>query len=418
MFRRAILEKFREVAELVAVCDVNETRMKAFLAEAADRVPTYKAEDFAKMIREQRVDRVIVTSIDRTHHHYICAAMELGCDVVTEKPMTVDAEKCRQIIETVERTGKDLCVTFNYRYAPRNSKIRELLASGMIGNVISVHFEWLLSTVHGADYFRRWHRNKRNSGGLLVHKSTHHFDLVNWWLQSVPETVFAMGGLQFYGRENAESRGITRFYSRAADSAVAVDDPFALHLNEGWNKKLYADAEHEDGYYRDQSVFSDGISIEDDLGVMVRYKNKATLTYHLTGYSPCEGYRVCFNGSKGRLEYEVVEQAYVSASNSDHNFNTNVQGGTTIEVTEPCTIIFRPMWGQPQLISMPPNQEGGHGGGDARLLEDIFNGPVANDPLARAAGYRDGAYSILTGIAGNRSLQTGQPVHVGDLGVF
>ena len=50
-----------------------------------------------------------------------------------------------------------------------------------------MHFEWALDTVHGADYFRRWHREKKNSGGLLVHKSSHHFDLVNWWLGDVPD---------------------------------------------------------------------------------------------------------------------------------------------------------------------------------------------------------------------------------------
>ena len=53
------------------------------------------------------------------------------------------------------------------------------LASGTIGKVISVHFEWMLDTVHGADYFRRWHRLKEKSGGLMVHKSGHHFDLVS-----------------------------------------------------------------------------------------------------------------------------------------------------------------------------------------------------------------------------------------------
>ena len=70
--------------------------------------------------------------------------------------------------------------------------------NGTIGDVFSVHFEWLLNTKHGADYFRRWHRDKRNSGGLLVHKSTHHFDLVNFWLGTQPKTVFAMGDLRFY----------------------------------------------------------------------------------------------------------------------------------------------------------------------------------------------------------------------------
>ena len=68
-----------------------------------------------------------------------------------------------------------------------------------------------------ADYFRRWHRDKRNSGGLLVHKATHHFDLINFWLGSAPELVMALGGLRFYGHENAQERGVTDFYTRATD---------------------------------------------------------------------------------------------------------------------------------------------------------------------------------------------------------
>ena len=115
-----------------------------------------------------------------------------------------------------------------------------------------------------------------------MHKSTHHFDLVNFWIGSSPETVFAMGGLMFYGRENAEKRGVTNFYQRATGNENAKGDPFALHLDKNKHLKgLYLDAEHEDGYQRDQSVFGDGISIEDTMGVMVRYKNKAILTYSL-----------------------------------------------------------------------------------------------------------------------------------------
>ena len=175
------------------------------------------------MIEKEKPDVVLVTSIDRTHHNYIIRAMELGCDVITEKPMTIDEEKCQAILDAVERTGRKLRVTFNYRYAPHNTKIKELIMNDAIGDVISVHFEWLLNTEHGADYFRRWHRDKRNSGGLLVHKSTHHFDLVNFWLGTTPETVFAMGDLSFYGRENAEKRGVEEFYSRSHGSEAAKE---------------------------------------------------------------------------------------------------------------------------------------------------------------------------------------------------
>ncbi len=419
MFRDALAGPHADRGSLVAVCDINPLRATAWLSDAAQQVPAYAPADFERMIREQNVDRVIVTSIDRTHHRYICAAMEAGCDVITEKPMTTDASKCAQILETMRKTGRRLRVTFNYRYAPRNSKIRELLASGAIGDVLSVHFEWLLDTKHGADYFRRWHRDKNNSGGLLVHKSTHHFDLVNWWLGSIPETVFAMGGLRFYGRENAELRGETGFHDRTKDLADPASDPFALDLSkEPRMKALYLDSEAGDGYVRDRNVFADGISIEDDLGVMVSYKNRAVLTYHLTAYSPWEGYRVAFNGSKGRLEFEVVETPYVSRTGKDHNLAQNLKMTSDASPTpteEPVSIVLHRHWEKPERISLPPVTGGGHGGADALMLADVFAESPEADPLGRAAGLRDGLYSVLCGAAGNRSLATGLPVRIADI---
>lgn len=159
-------------------------------------------------MRRLGVDRVIVTTPDVFHADYVVAALEAGADAVVEKPLTTTEDGVRRIADAVERTGRDVLVTFNYRYAPRNSALKQLIASGEIGDVTSVHFEWLLDTAHGADYFRRWHRQKENSGGLLVHKSSHHFDLVNWWISGIPTRVFASGGLRFYGAENAAARGL------------------------------------------------------------------------------------------------------------------------------------------------------------------------------------------------------------------
>lgn len=415
MFRTALLDTYAETCELTCVCDQNPLRMKAWLEEVDCNVPSYSPEQFEAMIRIHSIDTVIVTTIDRTHHEYIIRAMEAGCDVICEKPMTTDPGRCCKILATAERTGKRLTVTFNYRYAPRNCKMKEFLQSGIPGRVHSVHFEWLLDTKHGADYFRRWHRDKRNSGGLMVHKSTHHFDLINWWLETTPKTVFAMGDLTYYGKENAEARGVSEFYQRAHGSSIAAKDPFALHLKDNdWLKKMYLDAESADGYQRDQSVFGDGISIEDDVSVVVRYKNKAMMSYHLTAYSPWEGYRICFNCSNGRIEFNVVEKPYVSAEEGDHNFAKNVKGAAAKKVTEPCTILWRPHWDKPRDIDVPAATEGGHGGADARMLEDIF-APKGNDPLERAAGSSDGAYSILTGIAANRSMATGRPVDVASI---
>lgn len=417
MFRGAILGDHAECSKLVGLCDSNPLRMKAWQEKDELDLPCYAPEDFEKMIEEQNVDVVIVTTIDRTHDEYICRAMVAGCDVVTEKPMTTDVEKCNRILRTRDRTGKKLTVTFNYRYAPRNSKVKELLQQDIIGKITSVHFEWMLDTKHGADYFRRWHRDKRNSGGLMVHKSTHHFDLVNWWIESKPETVMAMGDLCFYGKINAEERGESHRYFRATGSENAKGDPFAMDMtNDDHHRSLYYDCESADGYLRDQNVFGDGISIEDDIGVMVRYQSGAVMTYHLTAFAPWEGYRVSFNGTKGRLEIDVEERSYVSGSDSDHNLTRNVLGSSDHKVLEPTKLLYRPHWGEPKKIAIDDTNTGGHGGADKLLLSDIFD-EYQHDPLGRAAGHEDGAWSILTGIAANQSMNTGLPVRIADLGV-
>lgn len=421
MYINAIHREFAGEARLLAICDSNSIRCRYWhdriLSEFGNEVRMYRAEDFDQMIREQHPDKVIVTSMDRTHHTYICRAMELGCDVISEKPMTVDEVKCHRIIDAIHSTGRHLTVTFNYRYSPRNTKIKELLASGICGEITTVHFEWLLDTSHGADYFRRWHRNKNNNGGLLVHKSTHHFDLMNWWLDSAPKTVFAMGDLKFYGRENAERRGVTQFYSRARGSEIAARDPFALHIDEQKDTVLmglYYNAEKEDGYYRDQSVFGDGISIEDNMSVMVRYENNTVMTYSLCAHQPWEGYRVAFNGTRGRLEFNVVEVSDRSA-NVQEDFSRpgmrELEGSRSAMTPE---IIFQPMWGKPQIITYEETDKEGHGGGDIRMLRDVFLGAQQDDPLGHAAGYEAGAKSIMTGIAANISMRTGLPVNVRD----
>ncbi|KAJ4384392.1 hypothetical protein N0V85_008349 [Neurospora sp. IMI 360204] len=380
-FYNAIATDYSSTSCIVGLCDTNQVRMNyansRLEALGHGQVPTFLAPDFDAMIKSTAPDEVIVTSIDRTHNIYIVRALELGCNVR---------------------------VTFNYRYAPHNTKVFEILRSGGLGTVTSIHFEWLLNTSHGADYFRRWHRDRKNSGGLLVHKSTHHFDLVNFWLQTRPLSVYAQGDLKFYGKENAEKRGVTKFYSRTRGSEVAKQDPFALELESTPAlKALYLDAEGEDGYHRDQSVFSDGISIEDTMNLLIRYRNGAVMTYSLTAYAPWEGFRVNFNGTGGRLEVEVVENSYVNSG-----------GDQALEgALEKRTILLRPLFEQPREIEIEESK-GAHGGGDSVLLNDLFGEPTT-DEYMRAASHVDGAASILTGIAANRSIETGQVVFVDDI---
>ncbi|MFZ3557662.1 Gfo/Idh/MocA family protein [Streptomyces sp. BH055] len=380
---------------------------------------TCDPSDFAAALREHRIDEVVVTTVDATHHTYINTALEAGCRVVTEKPMTTDAEKCRSILDTVERTGGELSVGFNYRYNPAHEKVWQLLHDGAIGEIRSVHFEWLLDVRHGADYFRRWHREKQHSGGLLVHKSGHHFDLVNWWLGAAPSRVYAEGGLVFYGRDNGERTGLRRDYVRAHGSDAAADDPYAIHLADDPNlKSLYVDAEAAgDGYVRDRNVFGDAIDVEDDLSVLVRYDSGATMTYHLTAYSPWEGYRVMFNGTGGRLELEVEENTWQPPASGG---SAASHGGVVMDRPGRTSILLRPLWAPPREIPYEWSA-GSHGGGDLRMLKELFGplGDGSDDGAVPAAGKGatavDGALALAVGVAGNESLVSGLPVETGHL---
>lgn len=413
---RAILQEHPEEAELVALLDPNPGRLAFHDRKVKElggpELPQYGADDLERMVKEQSVDRVVVTSPDYTHGTVVSRILRAGADVIVEKPLTIDADGTRQIVDAMNESGKSVVVTFNYRYSPRNSALRQLILDGEIGAVTSVEFQWVLDTRHGADYFRRWHREKRFSGGLLVHKASHHFDLVNWWIASTPTRVFASGGLSFYGADNAATRGLGQRPERGTVDGSA-DDPWLLDLRtDDTNRQLYLESEQYDGYIRDQDVFGPGITIEDNMAVIAEYANGARLSYSLNAHSPWEGYRVCVNGTEGRAELEVVERAAVIDDRIDPSYPAErVVAGEVRSDGE--RLVLQKHWAPAVEVEIPRGV-GGHGGGDRLIYADLFKGP-GNDPLGRAADVHDGVRAVAVGIAANQSLVSGQPVVIADL---
>jgi predicted dehydrogenase len=413
---RAIFQEHPKEAELVALLDPNPGRLAfhdRYVKElGGPELPQYGADDLERMIKEQSVDRVVVTSPDYTHAAVVSRILRAGADVIVEKPLTIDADGTRQIVDAMTESGKSVVVTFNYRYSPRNSALRQLILDGEIGAVTSVEFQWVLDTRHGADYFRRWHREKKNSGGLLVHKASHHFDLVNWWIASTPLRVFASGGLSFYGADNAAARGLGQRPVRGTIDGSG-NDPWLLDLrNDKINRQLYLESEQYDGYIRDQDVFGPGITIEDNLAVIAEYASGARLSYSLNAHSPWEGYRVSVNGTEGRAELEVVERAAVIDDQIDPSYpSERVVAGDVRTHGE--RLVLQKHWASAVEVEIPRGV-GGHGGGDRLLYGDLFQGP-GNDPLGRAADVHDGVRAVAVGIAANQSLASGQPVVIAGL---
>jgi len=388
MYAKPISQLFQDSARLVGVFDPNPLRAKV-VSNRSGNPPIFG--DFDQMLAQTKPDCVIVTTVDRYHHEYIIRAMDAGCEVITEKPMTIDAEKCRAILAAEQRTGRKLTVTFNYRFTPFTTRIKEAIQSGVIGKILSVDFEWLLDTSHGADYFRRWHSHMQNSGGLLVHKATHHFDLINWWINDEPATVFGLGELKFYGPKRTE-RGVNCRTCSHTDTCEfywdATTDPDI--------KAIYLDTEQADGYLRDRCVFRDEIDIYDTMAVTVAYRGGPFLSYSLTAHSPYEGWRMAINGAGGRLEAEEIESGFRERVSPTMQFRVFNRKGDMI-------------------THDVPKATGGHGGSDEVLLKHLFSGKDIPDPLGHMAGSRAGAMSILIGVAANQSIKTGQAVKIDDL---
>ena len=388
MWGISVARNYSDQVEFVGLCDINPGRVETAKNSIGVNCPTFV--NFEEMVEKTKPDTIVVTTVDATHHEFIVKGMEMGCDIITEKPMTTDEIKCQSILDTERITGKKVIVTFNYRYSPHRGKIKELLMQERIGRVTSVDFHWYLDIDHGASYFRRWHRLREKSGTLLVHKASHHFDLLNWWLDSDPVEVFAFGDLEFYGK-NHEFRAIN---CRPCPHKEICQFYWDITKDEHM-MRLYVDNEKYDGYLRDGCVWKEDIDIFDKMAATIKYANNVQVSYSLTAYSPYEGYRIAFNGTRGRLEAWIHESQPWPAEDYDE-----------IRVTD--------NFGDTHLIQIP-HGGGGHGGGDTRLKDKIFKDPSMEDPLKQAAGTRDGAFSILIGIAARKSIDTGNPVKIASI---
>jgi len=402
---RPLTEELSDCAQLSAVCDPNEKRAYAALKFAGNTTAKVYT-DFDLMLKNEKPDVVIVTTKDCTHDEYIIKAMEFGCDVLSEKPLTTDEVKFNAIYDCMKRTGKKVTTTFNCRFFPFYVKIKELLKSGTIGDVLSVNYEWLLDTSHGADYFRRWHRERRNSGSLLIHKCTHHFDLLNWFLGQDPVKVNAFGTRRFYGntRENRSERCLDCPHKCSCEFYYDIE-------KRPLDVALYREVEDADGYFRDKCVFSDEIDIEDSVALNIKYSGGTVVSYSFTAHSPYEGPKFVFNGTKGRMEasavYSITEgkvknEIKIYDRFSDvitYDFDTR---GLVAETNAGSGASRDVLYG------------GGHGGSDHIMRQMLIRGGFA-DMLGQVADIKAAAMSIGIGIAANKSMAEDRAVYISEL---
>ena len=403
-----LLSNFKDEIEYAGVYDINPGRSEYAKNLYGGGCKQYL--DFDKMLDETKPDYVIVTTVDATHNEYIVRALNKGYNVITEKPMTTDEVKCKEILDDEKRSGKKVIVAFNYRHSTHNSKLKEVLVSDRAGKITSVDFHWYLNVFHGADYFRRWHSIMARSGSLWVHKATHHFDLLNWWLNSEPLEVTAYGSLDHYGKNNSfrgtkcrgcEHKPNCKFYWDINKDQRLVD--------------LYVKNEQHDGYLRDGCVWRNEIDIFDKMSAQIIYANGVTANYSLTTYSPYEGWHIAFNGMKGRVEsWEDIPYLDKIAVDQANRHAAEMSNNDKAAKNDFRQIMVMDNFSKDYEMINTPKIAGGHGGGDQVMQRRIFIDKNDN-PNNIMAGTRDGAMSILIGIAARKSILEKRTVKISEL---
>lgn len=406
MYIEAILTYFKQNNRIVGLIDPDPRRVELCKEKYPElrNLPSGQPEAIDQMINELKPDILLVAGRDDTHVNYILKGLQHHLTVITEKPMVTNVKDVKKVIDAEAKSNGKVIVAFNYRYNPFHRKIKEMILEDKLGRITSIDLNWYIDTYHGASYFKRWNRRRDFSGGLSIHKSTHHFDLVNWWINQNPVEVFAFGALNYYGKDGelnpsqanhrycgtCDEKSACQYYRRWTNrrNSFSVKDD---HLSSNIEESAYTN------YRPDACIFDHEIDIEDTYTATVKYDKGALLSYSVNFSTPYEGYRLAINGTKGRLE------------------TTEYHEPNRIAFPFPeQTIDYFPLFGSKEIIHVVQN-EGGHGGGDPLLLEDLFLGVDPNRPYDILAGTHAGAYSIAVGEGVWRSVKENQPIRIHEL---
>lgn len=385
-FVNVFRKHFSEDYTIIGIMDCDPGKMKGFSEVYKLDVPHYT--DFDKMCDELAPDMVVVTTVDATHKDYIVRALDRKIACVSEKPLCINAEQCREILAAQARNPEVFAVTsHNARYLPMTLKMKELIDQGAIGKVMRMEYAEMLDRKHGTSYFRRWNSRRKNSNGLQLHKSCHHFDKMNFLMSSHAVEVLADGCLTAYG--NAAPHKYEGVNCHTCEHAKVCPD-FS-----DYNRKIF----QSDMYTPDMCIYSPEIDIEDNYVASIRFANGVMCTYSLCAHAQYEGEIIIVEGETGRLEARHTYCREVVVNDEDVH-DDNLVYTSTLR-------LFR--FRQPGFEEIEfSHGEGGHGGADLGVFSDIFSNP----PSPKAPTLMDGVQAVLTGCALVESMKTGKKCKV------
>ncbi len=363
--RAAIVEKHypRERAEMVAICDRNPAMLEKYREEHPETKANFYAT-WQELLEDKGVDTVFIMVRDQYHEEIAVAALEAGKSVFLEKPMAITIEGCDRILETAYRTKSKLFIGHNMRYLPSILKMKEVIDSGVIGEIQCVWVRHFIN--YGSCYFRHWCSEQKNCTGLLLQKGAHDIDVIHWLAGGYTDRVIGMGKLSVYNRTT------DRLKEGEAPDRKASFQPNCwppLELK-GLNNK---------------------IDVEDHNMVMLQLDNGVQASYEQCMYAPDSERNYTFIGTHGRVE------------------NIGDMGDCQIHVWT-----NRGSRNAPDVIYNLKSGIEGHGGADPELVKAFFDF-ICDDKMPNVSPVA-ARNAVAAGVMGHQSMRNGNiPMNVAPL---
>lgn len=320
-------------AKLTALCDTLPHRMELF-RQRWNLNGVLCTTSLDQMLEGDKVDAVIITVPDRYHREVAVKCFQAGKDVMLEKPLAPSTADCRAIIDAHKASGRLLQVGFVLRCTPFYRRIKRIIDSGRLGQMMFVHACEYLSVEHGTSFMTRWHRKKENAGTILLCKNSHDLDLLNWLIGSLPTHVASFGGTDFFRPERAGARTCSECDRINTCRFRSNGDWYFLHGEKPTPG-------------RDICAFNDDKDVVDNQVVILQYANRVRATFEMQMFYPERSTRFITIGGDQAYLHGCLETGRITLKSSVDN---------TVEE-----------------IDASADNDSGHGGGDLEFAQAFID---------------------------------------------
>ncbi len=349
-------------------------------------------------------DAVINGTMDQLHYASAMPLLKAGYHMLLEKPIAQREEEVRELIATAQKYNRTVMICHVLRYAPFYVKVKELLQSGAIGEIISLHTAENVSYHHMAVAYIRGRWRRRESNPILLAKCSHDLDLLAWYLSGVPAVrVSSFGSLKQFRPENAPPGSAKRCLDGCQIEATCPYSARANYITQGlWGAYAWEPIEHLMPATEEQKleslrtdnpfgrcVWHCDNDVVDHQSVLVEFANGVTASHDLFCATARPSRTLHIIGSKGELEGDMEAGRLIIRRPNP------VRGG---EYTE-------------EVVEI--NVKGdGHGGGDTRLIADFVSVLRGESTSLSTTRIEDSLTGHLIAFAADRAMLTHQVVEI------